>query len=182
MVDRNKLLYVEPEGYEEQISFWKASLRHNMEFMLARGLKCYEDLGKYNARKLLDEPLWKIPEINGKYHARYFSRGAWEQTLKENRLPAKGAGKWKQSPMALTLEHVVERKCLIEWLFEDLNRIDIIDQVCIGCVVDSDGEDKRLPDNFKVDTTNLWQRYLIAKIDVYDRKLDRWHILDGKIQ
>jgi len=181
IVRSNKLLYVEPKDAAYRISFWKAALRHNMEFLLANGVKEYNDLKKLDARALLDEPLWKIPEINGKYHARYFSRSAWERTLKEEALPSRTGGKWQERRAILTLEHVVERKPLIEWLFEDPSRIDIIDQICLGCVVDKT-EDKKLPKKFKVDPGNLWNRYLLAKIDVYDRLLDRWHVLDGQVQ
>lgn len=173
-------VYVNPSDADERVIFWKNFLKLSMKFFHEQGLERFEDLKKFDARKVLDEPLWKLPEINGKYHGRYYSRDVWERTLKENELPSKLGGRWNESRAVLVLEHVVERASLLRWLFEDTSRIDLIDQVCVGCVVSKD-EDSRLPRRREVDPNNLWQRYLEAKIDVYDRELQRWHILDGKV-
>lgn len=178
---RNKLLYVNPAHGEARIAFWKDALKVGIKFLLDHGVTAYKDLKKFDARRIVDEPLWKIPELNGKYHGRFYSRAVWERSLQEGKLPSKSGGKWNEKRAVCMLEHVVERAPLIDWLMKDPGRIDVVDKVCIGCVVMKD-ESTLLADKAGVDPDNVWKRYLDAKIDVYDRELGRWHILDGKLQ
>ena len=176
----DKFLYVDPPGSEEWISFWKDSLRNVVSFFKSKGITNYSDLSKFNARALIEPPLWRFPETNGKYHIRFFSREVWERTLKENKLPSRGTGKWSSSRAEVMLEHVVERASLISWILEDPTRIDRVEEICVGCVVSKE-ESKKLPSKRPVDPNDIWKRYLEGKVDVYDRMKARWHILDGKV-
>ena len=178
---KSDFLYVEPPHSKEWISFWKKSLENSVAFLKANGVNQYSDLSKYNARSLIEPPLWRIPETNGKYHTRFFSREVWERTLSEGKLPSKSTGKWKSPRAEVMLEHVVERAPLITWILEDPNRIQRIEDVCIGCIVTKE-ESKKLPSRQGVDGSDVWKRYRIGKIDVYDRLLQRWHVLDGSLQ
>ena len=180
MIDE-KFLFIESKDSIVWNSFWKESLRNMVVFLKSQGINQYKDLARFNARALVEPALWRLPEINGKYHTRFYSRAVWERSLQEGKLPSRSGGKWAATRAEVMLEHVVERAPLIGWIFEDPKRIDQIQDVCIGCVVTKD-ESNKLPSKCGVDPKNVWKRYLEGKVDVYDRKLNRWHILDGKIQ
>ena len=176
----SKFLYVHPPDYDRHISFWKDFLKVTINFLRSEGIRQYKDLRKRSARAAIEPSLWKMSETNGKYHIRYFSRETWERTLKEGRLPSKTTGSWNSSRAELMFEHVVERAPIVEWILEDPSNIDIIEDICIGCIV-TKSESKLLPNRCGVDPKNVWKRYLEKKIDVYDRMLKKWHILDGKL-
>ena len=176
----SKFLYVHPQDLNEHVCFWKEFLKTTIDFLKSRGICQYKDLRKKSARAAIEPALWKISETNGKYHIRYYSKETWERTLKEGRLPSRATGSWNSPRAELMFEHVVERAPLIEWMLEDPSNIDIIEDVCIGCIV-TKSESKLLPNRCGVDPKNVWARYLEKKIDVYDRMLDKWHILDGKL-
>jgi len=180
MVDK-KFLFVESQDSVVWNSFWKESLRNAVTFLKSQGIHEYKDLSRFNARALVEPPLWRLPEINGKYHTRFYSRQVWERSLLEGRLPSRSGGKWSSPRAEVLLEHVVERAPLIEWIFDDPTRIDQIEDVVIGCVVTKD-ESKALPSKCGVNPNDLWKRYTSGRIDAYDRLLDRWHVLDGMLQ
>jgi len=174
----NKFSFAESSGSDVWISFWKKALKSNIEFLRSQGLNEYKNLQKFHARALVEPPLWRIPVVNGKYHTRYYSREVWERTLREGKLPNKHAGTWTSTRAEVVLEHVVERAPLIAWMLENPSQIDVIENVCICCVV-TKNESKKLPSKRGVDPNNLWKRYLEGKIDVFDRKTGSWHILAG---
>lgn len=177
----NKFLFVESKDSNEWISFWKHALKKNIEFLRSQGLIEYKNLQKFNARALVEPPLWRIPAISGKYHTRYYSKGVWERTLKEGKLPNKHSGTWTSSRAEVVLEHIVERAPLIAWIMENPSQINTIEHICVCCVV-TKCESKELPSRKGVDPNNIWKRYLEAKIDVFDRQTGSWHILSGNLQ
>lgn len=174
----DKFLFVESKDSSEWISFWKNALKSNIDFLRSQGLGEYKNLQKFHARALVEPPLWRIPAINGKYHTRYYSRDVWEKTVKEGKLPNKHAGTWTSSRAEVVLEHVVERAPLIAFLMENPSQIDIIERICVCCVV-TKGESRMLPSKRGVDPDNVWKRYLEGKVDVFDRQTGSWHILAG---
>jgi hypothetical protein len=181
MINHEKFLFLESRNYDVWVNFWTESLKVTVDFLKSKGVHEYKDLVKLNARALVEPALWRLPEINGKYHTRFYSREVWERTIKEGKLPSKTGGKWNSSRAEVMLEHVVERSPLIQWIFEDPNRIDNLHNICIGCVV-TKNESSKLHSKCGVDPNNVWKRYLDAKVDVFDRMKNRWHILDGKLQ
>lgn len=180
MID-SKFLFVESRDSQEWIDFWKDCLKQTISLLKSKGIEKYSDLARYNARALVEPALWRLPEINGKYHTRFYSREVWERSLQEGKLPSKSGGKWNNTRAEVMLEHVVERAPLISWLFEDPSRVEQVQDVCIGCVVTKQ-ESAKLASKCGVDPNNIWKRYLDAKVDVYDRMLNRWHVLNGQLQ
>jgi hypothetical protein len=131
----SKFLYVHPLDLNRHISFWKDFLKVNIDFLRSQGICQYKDLRKRSARAAIEPALWKMSETNGKYHIRYYSKETWERTLKEGRLPSRTTGSWNSPRAELMFEHVVERAPIVEWILEDPSNIDIIEDICIGCIV-----------------------------------------------
>ena len=170
----NPLGWAELPRPSNYFDVWKTMLKNNIETLRSYGATSFDDLKQWDARVILDAALWKIPEFNLKYRGQYYSKGVWERSLKEGRLPTPNTGIWtKHSHSECIFEHVVERRPLINWLMEDPQRCDNIENVVVACIV-LPQEEKKLPKNVSVDPTNVWARYKEAKIDVWDRKNNEW--------
>ena len=72
---------------KEIIEFHKHMLVHLLKTIRDYGLKTYDDIVDFKAKGLLDEPLWKIVEANGKYKGNYISSGINEIADKLNMSP-----------------------------------------------------------------------------------------------
>ena len=176
---------------EEIITFHKHILRHNLDEYFKLGINSRAAILAVNAMKILEEPLWKIPEANGKTNQRFISEGVkkvrdiLDANDIHNRKDAKSIWTKVQITKALKrfprkmpspnldyykvqLEHVVEKRIIIDLLLNDrANHDDIIDQYNVGCSVLKEEHDN-LPAGI-FNPNNVWVRYKSAGIRVWDR-------------
>jgi hypothetical protein len=78
---------------------------------------------------------------------------------------------------------VVERAAVIDYLLEDSQRVGQLVQLSIGCVILPE-EHRALPSNVKIDVSDPrfpWTRYVLGKIDVWDRQEERWIVKNGEM-
>ena len=180
---------------EDIIKFQKHMFLHLLKNMRDYGLTTYDDIVDFNAKGMLDEPLWKIVEANGKYKGQFISSGIKEIAGKLNMSPNaikvskivtylkdnidfqlnSGIVISDEKDCKVQLEHVTPRKKIIEEVLklsseEDINKY--LDEKCVGCLV-LKAEHKVLNDN-TYNSEDLWQRYKDAGIKVFDKELDDW--------
>ncbi len=110
------------------------------------------DLDTKLKRELIDVCIWKITEVDGKYHTRYRSEGSLHITDRSK----------------LHHEHVVERRDLIDALLDNPGSYKSILDTAVGCVVTR--EEHALLTSLSKKTPSLhgWARYKAANIKVYD--------------
>ena len=163
----------------------------------------YNQIVDFKAKSILDVPLWKIVEANGKYKVDYISSGIWqianqldnnnysnikpsqiERFLKEH-LSENECYYLEESDIYIKniedckvqLDHVTPRKIIIKEILELKNDEDIkkfLKEKYVGCIVLKD-EHKKLNDDYnKYDKDDLWKRYKDANIAVYDRSVNNW--------
>lgn len=177
------------------IKFQKHMFLHLLKKMRDYGLTTYNDIVDFNAKGMLDEPLWKIVEANGKYKVQFISSGIKEITgklnmsrnvikvsviesyLKQNIGIQLNSGIviYDEKDCKVQLEHVTPRKKIIEEVLkltseEDINKY--LDEKCIGCLV-LKAEHKTLNDSI-YNNEEVWQRYKDAGMRVFDIKKNYW--------
>jgi len=116
-------------------------------------------------RKLLSEILWFATQVDGKYTCRYRSAGA--------RAVIAGGAETK----SLRHDHVLTRKELTEALVADPERADEIIRSALGCVVTKDEHDRL---GSVSPSASGWERYLAARVDVFDEQTGATFISNGR--
>ena len=182
---------------DDLTSFHREAVEVILQFVGRYGISSIELLNSFKGRKLLDEPLWKLLEIEGKYGGRYISEGVrklelelgqqvnklsgtWSETLlvrHRGSAPDKGWGKTPE--YCCQLEHVTERVKLIDSLLHEPERAEeILVQCLIGCVV-LRAEHKRIG-SADIEPSDPWRRYRQASppIRVWDRHAEDWVSLE----
>jgi hypothetical protein len=178
-------------------SFHREAIEVILQFLERRGITSMEQLNSLKGRALLDVPLWKLLETEGKYGGRYISEGvrdlelnlgqrvnssngSWSEFLLEQHLGPSPADGWRKTPeYCCQLEHVSERAKLIAVLLRDPARAqEILDQCLIGCVV-LRSEHERLA-GADIDPDDPWRRYRQADppLRVWDRLTEEWVSLE----
>ncbi len=180
---------------KEIIEFQKHMFVHLLKTIRGYGLKTYDDIVDFKSKGMLDEPLWKIVEANGKYKGQYISSGIKEIAGKLNMSPNNIKGSEIETYLKdnidyqldsgilisnhedckFQLEHVTPRKRIIEEVLKlktDDAILKYIDEMCIGCLV-LKAEHKELDDN-TYNIKDLWQRYKDGGIKVFDKVADKW--------
>ena len=178
---------------DDVASFQRKALEVVLALLVQHNVRTSERLNELKARKLLEEPLWKLLELQGKYGGRYISEGVrelevalekrvsastgkWpERTLRERlRLgPAPSNQQWRdQNEYCCALEHVSERKNLVdELLLRPHAAQSIVDQHLFGCVI------LRCEHGFlregKLDIDDVWVRYR-GRLRVWDRETQQY--------
>jgi hypothetical protein len=134
-----------PESITE---FHREALRTILSFLKARGVKTVQRLNEMKGRKLLEEPLWKLLELNGKYGGAYISEGVKRVEERLGTRVSASSGKWpskrldqvlgpvpkdsqwqswREAPeYSCNLEHVVERGKIIRFLLDAPESLDAI--------------------------------------------------------
>jgi hypothetical protein len=120
---------------------------------LARVVLATPDVHESQRRKLLTEILWFATQVDGKYTCRYRSAGA--------RAVIAGIA----ATNSLRHDHVLTRKELTEALLADPEHVDEIIRSAIGCVVTKDEHDRL---GSVSASASGWDRYLAARVDVFD--------------
>ena len=130
------------------------SIRAIIDFLLLR-----DDLDKAVRQRFLDRCLWQwtIAHGNEKYDLRYASLDALP--LVEQKPP-----EWRKS---LRHDHVYTRADLLKSLLEKSSDLESILTQAVGCIVTVE-EHQRLTRCDK--THDGWNRYIQAKIKVFDRQ------------
>lgn len=180
---------------KEIIKFQKHMFVHILKTMRDYGLKTYEDIVDFKAKGMLDEPLWKIVEANGKYKGQHISSGIKEIAVKFNMSPNNikvsdietylkdnidyqldsGILISNHEDCKVQLEHVTPRKIIIEEVLKLNTEKDIhkfLDKKCVGCLI-LKAEHKQLNDK-TYNSNDLWQRYKDAKVKVFDNEGNKW--------
>lgn len=168
-----------------------------LHFVGRRGIRSIEQLNSFKGRGLLDVPLWKLLETEGKYGGRYISEGVrnlelmlgqrvdksygiWPEHLLRRHFGPPPADRWTKSPAyCCQLEHVSERSKLIDMLLREPERAqEILDQCLIGCVV-LKSEHARLS-SADIDPRDPWRRYrqAVPPVRVWDREAKDWISLE----
>jgi hypothetical protein len=132
---------------------------------LARVVLATRNVLEPQRRKLLTEILWFATQVDGKYTCRYRSAGA--RALIAGGTPTN----------LLRHDHVLTRKELTETLLADPERVDEIIRSAIGCVVTKDEHDRL---SSLSGSASGWERYLAARIDVFDELTGAAFIRDGR--
>ncbi len=182
---------------EQIIFFHREILELLLKFVKKYNITNIQQLNSYKARKLFDEPLWKLLETEGKYGGRYISEGVhnlelilectvdknngrWNGKLLEKHFGNPPDGDWKKSySHCCNLDHVSERAKLISLLLQEPERAkEILDQCLVGCVV-LKSEHNKLGSAI-IEPKDPWRRYREAypKIRVWDRETENWLSLE----
>jgi hypothetical protein len=181
--------------------FHRDALRTILAFVTARGIRRVEELNAVKGKKLLEEPLWKLLELNGKYGGQYISEGVhhveerikrpvsassgtWSPKLLERLLgPVPEHSGWKSwcdsAEYSCNLEHVIERRNIVAALLAQPESLDaILEGSVLGCVV-LKAEHARLG-RHDLDLRDPWKRYRFATppIRVWSRDRNQWIDLD----
>lgn len=170
------------------IQMHKNLFKLNLDYLLERGYNTVDKINRINAKKILEEALWKIPEANGKQKPDFISQGVFEivkelevlgYTPNKSSFWTNGAlikhldsfpTSFSRNPedYKTQLEHVTPRDTIIRMILASPQDWEsIIDKYCVGCLVLKHEHD-RLSNVF--DPTDLWGRYKTAtggKISVY---------------
>ena len=172
--------------------FYKKILSINLDFLKQEGINDVKGLNEYKVKKIIEEPLWKNLECQGKTNQRYISQGVYKIRQELNRLgieqPEKSiwttknidaARKIKENKLKglsidfkVQLEHVVEKSKLVEILITKTRTVsNVLDEYNIGCTVLK--EEHSLLKNNLFDPMDVWIRYK-GRLKVYDTKEERW--------
>jgi hypothetical protein len=177
---------------EAIIDFHRTALKLMLRFITERGITSLKELNAVNGRKLLDEPLWKLLETEGKYGGPLISAGVKAIEEQLSRKVNASSGTWPEAALQLWLgpplyvsewkshasfcchlEHVIERASIIQLLLAEPERADeILDTALIGCVVLRE-EHLRLASK-EFDLADPWKRYRLAGIKVWSRTQNDW--------
>src|SRR6185503_7188094 len=128
--------------------FHREALRTTLAFLSDRGIRRVDELNAVNGIKLVEESLWKLLELNGKYGGEYISEGVRtvEERLKKRvsassgtwsskdlgrilgPVPADSGWKsWRDSAdYSCNLEHVVEKRNMVEALLAEPGSLDAL--------------------------------------------------------
>jgi hypothetical protein len=179
-------------GYAESIH---RSLLHSLfRFCSEQGIVSWDDIVRCRIKETLDQPFWKLLELNGKYCQEYISEGVHEIESMTGITVNLSSGKWstqvlrdcyehlsnhpnptRDPAFSCQLEHVVSRKFLIQKIVSnEITVDDAIDRYLIGCVVLA-SEHARLPhDSDSID--DPWQKYRQAdpSLRVWSRSRQAW--------
>ena len=177
--------------------FYKKILTINLDFLKQEGINNVKGLNEYKVKKIIEEPLWKNLECNGKTNQRYISQGVYEIRVELDRLEIKRNQKSIWTPndidtahkiegnklkelsdnFEVQLEHVVEMSKLVEILIKGNMKVSkVLDKYNIGCTV-LKKEHCLLPNNL-FDRKDVWIRYR-NKLNVYDTKEEKWVVGEG---
>jgi len=193
MAERSK-----PASLEDLQRFHRDVLDLLLSFCASRGIKTRVQLNAFKGRALLDVPLWKLLETEGKYGGRYVSEGVhaledklgqpasvsygtWPESLLVKRIgPPPTPGGWAKHPdYCCALDHVSERSKLIDALLLEPQRArEILDACLLGCVV-LRSEHARIVGG-ALNPRDPWGRYRNAtpRIRVWDRRVAAWASLE----
>jgi len=177
---------------EQLKDLYKSILQVNLDFLNREGINDVNGLNEYKVKKIIEEPLWKNLECNGKTNQRYISEGVYEIREELSRLgiglskksiwttnnidvalKIKGSNlKGSSSDFKVQLEHVVEKSKLVEILITGEMEVSrVLDEYNIGCTV-LKKEHSLLPNN-TFEPEDVWIRYR-GNLKVYDTKEKRW--------
>lgn len=181
-------------SFQDLTSFHRDVLDVLLSFCARRGIKTLTQLNSFNGRALLDVPIWKLLETEGKYGGPYvsdgvhavelelgqppsISSGTWPEELLVQRLgPPPSPDGWSKHPnYCCNLDHVSERANLIDALLHEPHRSrEILDQCLIGCVV-LRSEHRRIG-SAELNPSDPWGRYRDATptVRVWDRRTKSW--------
>jgi hypothetical protein len=183
------------KGSKEIIEFQKHMFISLLATIRDYGIKTYDEIVNFKAKGMLDEPLWKILEANGKYKGKYISSGIKEIADKLNMSPngikvseietylkynidyrlSSGMIISNHQDFKVQLEHVTPRKIIIREILKFNKEEDVskyLDEKCVGCLV-LKAEHKVLNDN-TYNSKDLWQRYKDADVRVFDTEKNEW--------
>lgn len=181
---------------EEISSFHKEAIEVILKFLGKYKITNIKQLNSFKGRDLLDVPLWKLLETEGKYGGRYISEGvrnlelilgkransngSWNEKLMEKHFGETPDGGWKKNPsFCFQLDHVSERAKLINILLQEPEKAtEILEQCLIGCIV-LKSEHNRLK-SVEINPKDPWRRYREASpaIRVWDRETENWLSLE----
>lgn len=135
---------------------------------LARFAVDSDELTADHRRQLLNNAVWYVSEAAGKYKTRYRSAGVLSLEA-ETPMP-----NWRSE---LRHDHVTTRRAVVASLMTPGADIEGILRSVVSCVV-TKIEHERLTEHD--DTCAGWDRYLAARIDVYDMATGTLFIKDGR--
>jgi hypothetical protein len=184
-----------PMSSEGIVQFQIDALVCMLRFLMGRGINTVAQLNEAKARQMLEEPLWKILEVDGKYGGSFISEGVkaiegrlgkrvscssgqWPERLLRKSFgdPPDGLSSFRESPhYKCQLEHVAERSQLVPLLLgQPGNTRQIIETHLRGCVV-LKIEHQRLERATELDN-DPWSRYRRAtpSVGVWSRDEGRW--------
>lgn len=171
-----------------------ALLRNLIQFCHEQGIRDWNGVVEARLRETIDQPLWKLLELEGKYHSEFISEGVLniEQITGERVTPS--SGKWKEATLRrffpvndpgrdlsslpdfrCQLEHVIPRKLLVEQLItKQISVEELVDQHLLGCVV-LGSEHRRLGAEVMA-LDDPWHKYRNANppVRVWSRTSSRW--------
>lgn len=171
------------------IDFQCAALKEILRFLREYGISTVEQLNVVNGKKLLEEPLWKLIEVNGKYSGPFISEGVKDTEDRLGRKVHPSSGTWPEAELQpllnhptneyslddyrCQLDHVCEKDKIIRLIISKPEEVDkIIDSFNIVCVV-LRPEHRKL-EALPFNPEDVWQRYLKAKIRVWSRTHQEW--------
>jgi hypothetical protein len=199
MVNMGKRIKIAPD--DVLASFHREAIEVILQFVGRYGINSIEKINSFKSRALLDVPLWKLLETEGKYGGRYISEGVhnlerrlgqpvnksygvWPEKLLRHHLGPSPTDGWMKTPdYSCQLEHVSERAKLIDMLLREPERAqEIIEQCLIGCVV-LKSEHARLG-SADIDPGDPWRRYRHASplLRVWDRQAEEWVPIEPREQ
>lgn len=175
------------------IDLQKELLEKTITFLKSKGISTSKLANEFRVKKVIEEPLWKIPEIHGKTYPRFLSEDVYKtwKKLSDNNINNRNrTSVWtndqiinalEQGVVLLSkdpdyfkvqLEHVTEKKILVEMLLDKgMNIHDVIDNYNLGCAVLKHEHHRLRDDHF--DPKDVWSRYR-DRVKVYDRFKDEW--------
>lgn len=192
---REKIAQVSKDRIE---SFHIEAIKILLTFVKEFGIDNRTQLNQHKGRALLDVPLWKLLETDGRYGGRYISEGVlnlerrlgtkvheshgtWSEQLLVQHLGPAPANGWSKYPSyCCQLEHVSQRSQIIDLLLREPERVsEILAEFLIGCIVLRE-EHKRLGDS-EIVPGDPWFRYRTAfpPVRVWDRKNEDWANLEA---
>lgn len=181
---------------DQLTSFHREAIDVLLKFVKKYDINNIQELNAYKGRALLDVPLWKLLENDGKYGGRYISEGVynlekklgvqvnknygiWNEKLLEKHFGKPPSGTWQKNPAyCCQLDHVSERAKLIDILLKAPKKAqEILDQCLVGCVV-LKSEHSRLG-SADINPEDPWRRYResFPQLRVWDRESESWLLL-----
>ena len=132
-----------------------ALLEKLVEFCHQQGIASWDDVVSARLQAAMDQPLWKLLELNGKYAQDCISEGVYLIEQATGKEVSKSTGKWPASVLHSAfphledgsdptvsrlyrchLEHVISRKLLVSKLISsELSVSDVVNRYLLGCVI-----------------------------------------------
>jgi hypothetical protein len=164
------------------------------DFCREQGVDSWDEIVRCRIKEAIDQPFWKLLELDGKYGQDYISEGVLKIEGITGEIVNRSTGKWSNkilqenyeylsdhpNPSAhhefkCQLEHVISRKYLIQQIIAgSISVDDAVDKYLIGCVVLA-SEHARLPRDLD-SLGDPWLKYRQAKpcLRVWSRSMQKW--------